>query len=71
VGGVTAPPTPTQRGTTMEVRTDRRFYKDIMLWEASLKKSDVADLSDEQVKELTTELSVALQGILWNYGIHN
>jgi hypothetical protein len=71
VGGVIAPPTPTQRGTTMEVRTDRRFYKDIMLWEASLKKSDVADLSDEQVKELTTELSVALQGILWNYGIHN
>lgn len=71
MGGVTAPPTPTQRGTTMEVRTDRRFYKDIMLWEASLKKSDVADLSDEQVKELTTELSVALQGILWNYGIHN
>jgi len=71
VGGVIAPPTPTQRGTTMEVRTDRRFYKDIMLWEASLKKSDVADLSDEQIKELTTELSVALQGILWNYGIHN
>ncbi len=71
MGGVIAPPTPTQRGTTMEVRTDRRFYKDIMLWEASLKKSDVADLSDEQVKELTTELSVALQGILWNYGIHN
>jgi len=71
VGGVIAPPTPTQRGTTMEVRTDRRFYKDIMLWEASLKKSDVADLNDEQIKELTTELSVALQGILWNYGIHN
>ena len=71
MGGVIAPPTPTQRGTTMEVRTDRRFYKDIMLWEASLKKSDVADLSDEQIKELTTELSVALQGILWNYGIHN
>jgi hypothetical protein len=71
VGGVIAPPTPTQRGTTMEIATDRRFYKDIMLWEASLKKSDVADLSDEQVKELTTELSVALQGILWNYGIHN
>jgi len=71
VGGVIAPPTPTQRGTTMEVTTDRRFYKDIMLWEASIKKSDVPDLSDEQVKELTTELSVALQGILWNYGIHN
>ena len=71
MGGVIAPPTPTQRGTTMEIATDRRFYKDIMLWEASLKKSDVADLSDEQVKELTTELSVALQGILWNYGIHN
>ena len=71
MGGVIAPPTPTQRGTTMEVRTDRRFYKDIMLWEASLKKSDVADLSDEQVKELTMELSVALQGVLWNYGIHN
>ena len=71
MGGVIAPPTPTQRGTTMEVRTDRRFYKDIMLWEASLKKSDVADLNDEQIKELTTELSVALQGILWNYGIHN
>jgi len=71
VGGVIAPPTPTQRGTTMEIATDRRFYKDIMLWEASLKKSDVADLNDEQIKELTTELSVALQGILWNYGIHN
>lgn len=71
MGGVIAPPTPTQRGTTMEIATDRRFYKDIMLWEASLKKSDVADLSDEQIKELTTELSVALQGILWNYGIHN
>ena len=71
MGGVTAPPTPTQRGTIMEIATDRRFYKDIMLWEASIKKSDVPDLSDEQVKELTTELSVALQGILWNYGIHN
>jgi len=71
VGGVIAPPTPTQRGTIMEIATDRRFYKDIMLWEASLKKSDVADLNDEQIKELTTELSVALQGILWNYGIHN
>ncbi len=71
MGGVIAPPTPTQRGTIMEIATDRRFYKDIMLWEASLKKSDVADLSDEQIKELTTELSVALQGILWNYGIHN
>jgi len=71
VGGVIAPPTPTQRGTIMEIATDRRFYKDIMLWEASIKKSDVPDLSDEQVKELTTELSVALQGILWNYGIHN
>ena len=71
MGGVIAPPTPTQRGTTMEIATDRRFYKDIILWEASLKKSDVADLNDEQIKELTTELSVALQGILWNYGIHN
>ena len=71
MGGVIAPPTPTQRGTIMEIATDRRFYKDIMLWEASLKKSDVADLNDEQIKELTTELSVALQGILWNYGIHN
>ena len=55
----------------MEVTTDRRFYKDIMLWEASIKKSDVADLSDEQVKKLTMELSLALQSVLWNYGIHN
>ena len=55
----------------MEIATDRRFYKDIMLWEASIKKSDVANLSDEQVKKLTMELSTALQGVLWNYGIHN
>ena len=71
MGGVITPPTPTQRGTTMEVTTDRRFYKDIMLWEASIKKSDVPDLSDEQVKKLTMELSLALQSVLWNYGIHN
>jgi hypothetical protein len=55
----------------MEVTTDRRFYKDIMLWEASIKKSDVADLSDEQIKKLTMELGLALQNVLWNYGIHN
>jgi hypothetical protein len=71
VGGVIAPPTPTQRGTTMEVRTDRRFYKDIMLWEASIKKSDVPNLSDEQIKNLMTDLGLALQSVLWNYGIHN
>ena len=71
MGGVTAPPTPTQRGTTMEVRTDRRFYKDIMLWEASIKKSDVPNLSDEQIKNLMTDLGLALQSVLWNYGIHN
>ena len=29
MGGVIAPPTPTQRGSTMEIATDRRFYKDI------------------------------------------
>ena len=55
----------------MEIATDRRFYKDTMLWEASIRKSDVANLSDEQIKKLTMELSVALQGVLWNYGIHN
>ena len=71
MGGVIAPPTPTQRGTTMEVRTDRRFYKDIMLWEASIKKSDVPNLSDEQIKNLMTDLGLALQSVLWNYGIHN
>ena len=71
MGGVIAPPTPTQRGTTMEIATDRRFYKDTMLWEASIRKSDFANLSDEQVMKLTMEFSTALQGVLWNYGIHN
>ena len=71
MGGVTAPPTPTQRGTTMEVTTDSSIYGDTILWETSLKKSDVPNLSDEQVKKLTMELSVVLQGVLWNYGIHN
>lgn len=55
----------------MDTMTNRKFYNDTMLWEASIKKSDVPNLSDEQVKKLQMELTTALQGVLWNYGLHN
>ena len=42
-----------------------------VIWEARIRKSDVLNMNDEQIKVLQAELSTALRRILWDYGIHN
>ena len=42
-----------------------------VVWEARVRKSDVPNMTDEQIKILKKELNAALIKTLWDYGIHN
>lgn len=42
-----------------------------IIWEARLRKFEVGDMGDEEIKTLQTELINAVRRILWDYGIHN
>lgn len=44
---------------------------DEVLWEAKLRKFEVGDMNDEEIKTLQSELNRAIQRVLWEYGIHN
>jgi hypothetical protein len=42
-----------------------------VLWEAKVRKMDVGNMSDEEVKALQLELTNAVRRITWDYGVHN
>lgn len=42
-----------------------------VVWEARVRKSDVPNMTDEEIKVLQRELNASLIKILWEYGIHN
>lgn len=42
-----------------------------VLWEAKLRKFEVGDMNDEEIKALQLELTNAIRRIMWDYGVHN
>ena len=44
---------------------------DEMIWEARIRKCDVPNMSDEEIKTLQQELINSVRRICWDYGIHN
>jgi hypothetical protein len=44
---------------------------DEVLWEARVRKIDVGDMGDEEIKALQLELTNAIRRIMWDYGIVN
>jgi hypothetical protein len=44
---------------------------DEVLWEARIRKIDVGDMGDEEIKALQLELTNAIRRIMWDYGIVN
>lgn len=44
---------------------------DEVLWEAKLRKFEVGDMNDEEIKALQLELTNAIRRIMWDYGIVN
>jgi hypothetical protein len=40
-------------------------------WTSYIRKQDTEHLSDEEIKQMTTELSSAVSRICFEYGIHN
>lgn len=55
----------------METEINRRFYKDEMLYELRIKKSDVEGLSETQIVDFQKAISNAVAGVCWNFGLHN
>jgi hypothetical protein len=43
----------------------------IVLWQTTIYDKDVANMSEDKIKELRLELSRAVYDICWNYGVHN
>jgi len=43
----------------------------IVLWQTTIYDKDVANMSEDKIKELRLELSRAVNDICWNYGVHN
>jgi len=44
---------------------------DEVLWEIKIRKLDVGNMGDEEIKTLQSELTSAVQRVLWEYRIHN
>ncbi len=44
---------------------------DEILWEAKVRRIDVGDMGDEEIKTLQLELINAVRRVAWDYGIHN
>jgi hypothetical protein len=42
-----------------------------VVWEARVRKSEVPNMSDAEIKVMQRELNAALVKILWDYGVHN
>jgi len=42
-----------------------------VLWQATVYDKDVANMSDDRIKEFRLELSKAVYEVCWNYGVHN
>jgi hypothetical protein len=40
-------------------------------WTSYIRKADVQHLSDEELKQMTSELTMAVQAICFTHGIHN
>jgi hypothetical protein len=45
--------------------------KEGVVWEAQIKRSDLAGKSDEEINQMIVELNLALQSICWAHGLHN
>jgi hypothetical protein len=41
------------------------------VWTSFIRKSEVENLSQEEIKEMVSELSLAVQSVCFAHGIHN
>ncbi len=41
------------------------------VWTSFIRKSDVNNLSESEIKEMVMELSLAVQSVCYAHGIHN
>ena len=55
----------------MDTIINHKFPSETILWQALIKKSEIPNISDEQIKKLQTELTSAVGRICFDYGIHN
>lgn len=62
MGGVIAPPT--------LIREDNMMDNDYV-WTCFIRKTDAQHLSDDELKEMTSELQMAVASVCFAHGIHN
>ncbi len=62
MGGEIAPPTLTREDSMLENN---------YVWTCFIRKADAQHLSDDELKEMTSELQMAVQAICFTHGIHN
>lgn len=43
----------------------------VVLWQTTIYDKDVANMSEDKIKEFRLELSKAVYEICWKYGVHN
>jgi hypothetical protein len=41
------------------------------VWTCFIRKADAGHLSDDELKQMTSELTMAVQAICYTHGIHN
>ena len=61
MGGVIAPPTLTREDSMLEN----------YVWTSYIRKADAQHLSDEELKQMVSELTMAVQSVCFAHGIHN
>ena len=51
------------------------FYDDMetrnIMWQATVRYSDVRNMSEEEKQLFTNALGAAVQKVCWDYGLHN
>ena len=51
------------------------FYEDMevkdIMWQATVRYSDVVNMSEEEKELFTNALGLAVQKVCWDYGLHN
>ncbi len=51
------------------------FYEDMeakdIMWQATVRYSDVVNMSEEQKELFVNALGSAVQKVCWDYGLHN
>lgn len=42
-----------------------------VVWEARIRRTDLGNISDEEINQMIVELNLAFQAICWAHGLHN